>query len=220
MPKINNPNYAGFLNSGDIRFITLSMLRMALDNVDGIRGKYIKEGRALLILLYYTGCRPVEALMLKGENIELDGAMLKLRVPTMKKGRTRTLRIPMHKRALVKEFKDYAFSNPPFVYLFPHYTSNYIKIIKNHKGDNITYHENTTKVRHYVKKWFEGVIPDSITPYYLRHNIFSMMSDEGATMDDIMFFKGSRSTQSVEPYLHMNRRRGVKTGKMLPMDKV
>ena len=51
--KIKNVNYRRFLDEGIINLIGVAELNKALQNVKGMYGKYINEGRSLLIALYY-----------------------------------------------------------------------------------------------------------------------------------------------------------------------
>lgn len=200
MPKITNKNYRKFLDKGIIDIITLEKLNKALAN---IKGKHIKEARALLICLYYTGARPIEVLGLKGRAFKRVDSYVTIEVQAVKRGLNRTIFLP-YRYKLVKEMYDYAVRCFPNAMLFYHFRSSYKRrVVK--KDGSVTYREEVTdKLRYFFKRWFTGVIKDSITPYFLRHNRFSQLSEAGLTPQDIQHIKGAKSANSVQPYLHLS----------------
>jgi site-specific recombinase XerD len=213
MPKITNEQYAKFRNKGEIQLLTLEELEQALNNVNGILGRHIKEGRALLICLYYTGARPIEVLQLKAMNIYKEGSYIKIEIPTAKKGVPRIISLPSRFK-YVKELYVYAQSNFRERLLFYNYISNYKKNIDTRKGINV-YEDKTAKLYHHVKKWFKGVRKGSLSPYFLRHNRFSSLANAGVSPQDIQFLKGGRTQQSVQPYLHLSRKKSEDLAKKI-----
>lgn len=208
-----NINYRRFLDEGEIKFFEEGHLKLALENVKGIRGKYIKEGRCLLIALYYTGARPVEVLSMLSTDLERDGSYIKVRLKGRKRGLTRPMWL-QSSRPLVKELYAYSMSLMPNMYMFYHYRGKYHKTYMSRKKLVRHYVETTYKLRYYFKKWFEGVFPGGINPYYFRHNAFSKMSERGATPQEIKQAKGAKSSASVDPYLHMSARSGKKLARL------
>ena len=206
MTKIKNPNYRKFLDDGLIDLIGLPELNAALGN---IKGKNSTEGRALLIALYYTGGRPVEVLSLKGQDIQIKDSYVTVHLQPSKRGLHRTMFLP-YRYALVKELYKYAASVYPEMFLFHHFRAAYNRQIRQKNGDVFTRVDISDKVRYFVKKWFKGVIPDSITPYFLRHNRFSQLSEAGLNPQDIQMLKGSKTVQSVQAYLHLSTKSAQK----------
>lgn len=206
---ITNKNYRNFLDNGLIEIINLDQLKQALNNVRGIHGRYVQEARALLILLYYTGCRPVEALNIKAADIEKEKSYIVVKIPAAKRGLPRKVFLP-YRFALIKELYKYSRAVFPDFLLFMHYRSNYER--KTKKGK--TRADITTRIRYYVNKWFDGVVDnDTIPPYFLRHSRFSQLSEAGLAPQELKYLKGSKTFASVNPYLHLSRRKAVQIAK-------
>lgn len=195
MPKIKNKNYREFLDKGTIKLLHEPDIERALMNVTG---RYSKEGRALLITLYYTGGRPVEVLSLKPADIEKKGGKVIINMPAAKNGLPRPVWLN-YKFPLVKELYKYTRSMFPGMFLFHHFRGKYERI---RKGK--VYIEVADKLRYYLNKWFADIIEDSIPPYYLRHNRLSKLSAAGATMDELRMFKGAKDFNSIIPYIHLS----------------
>lgn len=200
MKKIKNPNYRQFLDEGIIDIISERQIHQALAN---IKGRYIREGRALLIALYYTGARPNEILRLKAKDIGRDASYVTVKVPGSKKGVARTLYFP-YRLSLVKELYMYARAVFEEQFLFFHYKSSYIRVVKRKDGTTDEREDTTDKLRYHLQKWFKGVVDGSITPYFLRHNRFSQLSIAGADREELRMIKGARSAESVSHYVHMS----------------
>lgn len=198
MPKIKNENYNRFLKEGIIELLEISDIQRAANN---ITGKYQKQGRALLFTLYYTGGRPAEILELQPKKINKDANNITIQVPGKKGGLPRTIYLNIKKPG-VKEIWEYSQTLHPEAFMFFNYRNNYTRVYTNKKGLQTTNKETTDKLRYYIKKWFTGVL--DITPYYLRHNRFSKLSQAGATMDQLRQLKGSKTLESIHPYQHMS----------------
>lgn len=200
--RIHNANYRRFIDTGMIETISEDQLKRAMDNVTGRRGRYVEEGRALLAVLYYTGARPNEVLALRGKDVEKEGNYLKLFLRGSKGGLPRPVFLKLNKKP-VQEIYKHAHILFPEVYVFYHYRNKYTRTVKTRKGI-IKRDEISTMASRYVKRWFTGVIPDSISAYYLRHNRFSKLALAGASFQELRMIKGSRSEKSIVPYLHLS----------------
>jgi site-specific recombinase XerD len=211
MPKITNEQYSKFREKGEIEIIELEELEQALKQVDGIRGKHINEGRALIIALYYTGARPIEVLSLKAENVFKEGSYVKIAMPTAKKGKPRTISLPSRFK-YVRELYDYAQRNFRGRLLFYNYRGKH-KVTYKTRNEVREYIDISYKLKYYVKKWFKGV--RDITPYFLRHNRFSQLANAGVSPVDIQFLKGGRRLDSVDPYLHLSRKKSEELAKKI-----
>lgn len=202
MPKkITNPNYRKFLDEGVIEPISEAELKIALRNAG--QGKHGREARALLIALYYTGARPNEVLDMKAKDVKKDKSYVLVNLPASKGGLPRTLYL-QYSNKLVKELYKYATGVFPDMLMFYHFRSSYERVKKLEDGTISKTEETTDKLRYHVQKWFIGIREDSITPYFLRHSRMSKLAREGATMQQLRMLKGSKTTESVMPYLHLS----------------
>lgn len=210
MNKITNTNYRNFLDNGIINTISEDQVKQALNNISGRR---FREGRSLLIALYYTGARPNEVLRIKAKDVEKEGSYITVRVPASKGGLPRKIYLRW-KIDLVKELYKFASARPLEMYLFYNYWSKYKrKVVK--KGVVTKRRDISAKLYYNVVKWFTGVVDDSVSPYFLRHNRFSKLSEAGLTMEELRMIKGSRSIDSVGYYVHMSTGTAKKAAKKI-----
>lgn len=225
---VKNPNYLRFKSEGIIEYVTENHIREAIKNIDKCTLKRRREeAKALLIVMYYTGCRPAEALLMKSKDCVKDGAYLKLTVKTLKRGRARVIWLSFRKFPLIKHLWEWHLKKYHEEFLFRSFQGQY----KNHQEwdkkiilkDSSTGEEIEQKSRvkrdyiliaqklpYYFKRWFDGVFTDGVNPYYLRHNKFSKLAESGASDRDLMIMKGSRSYNSIEYYIHRSEKRGKK----------
>jgi site-specific recombinase XerD len=206
--RIKSPKYRKFLNEGIIDIITETDLENALNN---IKGKFKTQARALIICLYYTGARPNEVLRLKAKDIIKEKTYILIKIKSSKGGRPRTVYL-RYKLKYVKEL--WKFASQVFMerLLFWRFISQYERTYITKKGEKITRIEYTDKLRYHFKKWFKD---KNIPPYYLRHNRFSSLAMNGATLENLRFIKGSSSYNSVLSYLHMSEAEAKKVSKMI-----
>lgn len=207
MTKIRNKRYREFLDQGLITTLNESDILQALKLIDG---EHIKEGRALLIIAYYTGARPTEYLKLKPKHITKKGSYCVVMMPASKGGKTRVIYLQL-KRPLIKEFYQFACTIFDGVFLFYHYRTHYVRKIETKDGIKERI-DVTDGLRYHFKKWFRD---EKITPYFLRHNRFSKLSESGATAEEIRQMKGSKTLESVFPYLHLSKRTAKKLARKL-----
>jgi|SRR6056297_111329 len=204
--RIKNVNYRQFLDSGIIEPIGENEIKQALDNIEGNKKE---ESQALLICMYYTGGRPVEILDLRSQDIEVKKHWVIVHFPGRQAGKKSTMprQIHLNKRLpFVKILANYAQRLPPPMRLFHNFKGAY------HRKRSI---ETTYKIRYYINKWFEGVVKESIPPYFLRHNRFSKMAMSGASDRDIQYMKGAKDIKSVQPYAHLSLKRAKKVSRFI-----
>jgi integrase len=213
MKRIKNIHYRKFLDEGIIEIVTRDLVLKALENINRI-GRLVPQARALLIALYFTGARPNELLRVTGKDVNAKGAHVLIRVQGSKKGLARTVYLSS-KDDLVKELFIYSRGMFPDQFLFYSFRGQYLRTFRNKKGEIRQRVEISDKMRYSFKKWFDGVLEGSIPPYYLRHNRFSKLAEKGATMEEIRQLKGSRTFNSIMPYLHMSEDRAKKLSKKI-----
>lgn len=201
--KIKNENYLKFLEQGEINILDKIHIEMALDNINRYQKKHKKEAKALVIIMYLTGARPVEILRLKGKMVKENQKSLVINMPASKRGLPRLIYLEL-KDPLVLQFWDYANKFMPELYLFPHFIGNHIKRYKNKKGEEKSYQEVSGKLRYYFNIWFSDILGNGINPYYLRHNRLSKLAINGVDLQALRMFKGAKTFDSIMPYLHMS----------------
>jgi site-specific recombinase XerD len=209
--RIKNVNYRKFLDDGYIKILSEADINKALLNV---KGKNLSAGRSLLIILYFTGCRPVEALNIKAKDLKKEGNYIIVQLKGSKRGLPRPVYLPL-KNPMIKELYDYSLKCYPEVLLFYSFRNNYLRTSINKKGDVRTRNEITDKLRYYMRLWFDNVIEGGIPPYYLRHNRFSKLAQKDASLESIRQLKGSRTLNSVMPYLHLSSKTAKEIGRKL-----
>jgi len=206
MAQIKNQNYRQFLDKGMIKILEVDHLEKALSN---ITGKHKRQARALLIALYFTGARPNEVLKLKAEDIFKERSYIIVNIEGSKRGLPRPIYL-QSKNKFIKEFWLYVKSLHPSMFLFWKFKSQYIRKVKGKE-----YIETTDKLRFHFKKWFENVLPESIPPYYLRHNRFSKLMLKEASLDELRLLKGCKDLRSVSAYQHFNVKLSKKLAKKI-----
>lgn len=195
MPKINNEKYKRFLNGEFIEFVDEARIKEVIGT---IKNKHIDEARSLIILAYYSGARPEEYLSLRPTDFELKNKWLFVKIPTLKGGISRIILLDT-KKELVKILLAYIKTVFPSNYLFLHFRGSYTYKYSSPKGKIKEYICHSYKLRYFFEKWF-----GDINPYYLRHNRMSKLSAAGATMQELQQFKGSKTLDSIMPYIHIS----------------
>lgn len=203
MPRIKNKNYRQFLDLGIINLLTADQIKQALANVTG---RYVLEGRALICAGYLTGARPIEYLSLRGKDIRKEKSYFVAQLSGSKGGKPRPIYM-QNKNPFAKELYDFALGVFPEAYLFNNFRSYYPKTVKVKLKDGntkyIEYVEITSKLRYHFAKWFKH-LEGSISPYFLRHNRFSSLSNKGVKDEDLIQLKGSKTIQSIQSYKHLS----------------
>lgn len=198
--RVKNKLYREFLDNGLIQTIPEAEFNNMLNGVNGKHGKSIKEARALCIALYYTGARPVQILRQTGRDYTREKNFLIVKCKPAKKGMPSTIYLNINK-PMVKELSEYALGVYPDLLLFRTYANKYTRLYISKKKEVKEIISNSDKLRYYFKKWFKT---KDIVPYFLRHNRFSRLAENGATMEQLRMMKGARSFNSVTPYLHLS----------------
>lgn len=203
---IKNKNYRQFIEKGLMKTIDIDDIEKAINNIDG---KDVTAKKAFIIMMYYTGARPIEILNLKAGDIKKVKNNIEIFMQGSKRGMPRPIIIPIARKYMTFLYK-YAYSFPENVYIFFQLWSNSYKMQNGKKVRNIT-----NKVHYFFNKAFENVIEGSIPPYYLRHNRFTKVIIEGGDVQDIKHLKGAKTLASAEPYIHLSTKKAKKIGRMI-----
>lgn len=209
MQRITNKNYREFLDHGIIKTIGPEEIEQAINNT---KGKHKTQATALILILYYTGCRPNEALKLRSTDIKKEGTHLIIQLPASKNGLPRQAHLPL-KLPHTNDILELAKKTHPEILLFHMYQNRYVRNTHNKKGEAKQYIETGDKLRYHFAQWFKGII--DISPYYLRHNRFSKLAEQDATAEEIRLLKGAKSLNSVTPYLHLSSKAAKKIGRKI-----
>jgi integrase len=201
MPAIKDARYSEFRKTGMIQLMRKEEFEKILEQTS--HPKDTMQARALMSLIYYTGRRPAEILELKGEHIKKEKRFMSILFKTRKGGLYHTLYFPLKNKHL-KEFYVYASKIYPSQWLFYQFHSKATRKTKDGQQDYIDLSKN---VWYWVKKW------SGITPYFYRHNRFSLMAEAGATDAELQLAKGARDPKSIFPYKHFSKQRLEKMAK-------
>jgi len=129
----------------------------------------------VLILLYYTGARPCELCMLKWGSIMIEDDFIKIGIPTLKKGVSRSIYIPINKHTEKLIEMSNMFDKDDF-------------ILRGLKPWN-------------VRDRIYRITQNEMCPYFFRHNRLSKLANEGVDVYTLKKFKGAKTISSVEPYI-------------------
>lgn len=139
--------------------------------------------RAILILLYLTGCRSIEATMLNKKDIKQAGPELyTITLHTAKLKKTEGYEVKDRILELnagtpyLQELLDYAAAFPEGADLFP---------------------ICPTRIKQIVYTCSEN----KYCPYHFRHSRFTRLAEQSATWEEIAKWKGAADIRSVKPYL-------------------
>jgi integrase len=223
--KVLNKWYAGFLYDGSfLKPLTnndLSRMLRYINDLSLMPGRKFyygspEETRALLIFLYVTGARPIEATLMKQEYFQKNKDYVTIYIPTKKKGRARQIVMPSNNHLIGELFK-YASSFPlPEMFIFYNYREPYIQNLQEVTTKGVApIYRHDIRINRMFTKISACIVEGGLPPYYLRHNRFTAMAMNGASSETIMYAKGSRRLDSVFPYLHMQRKRAEEIGELM-----
>ncbi|MEM4757778.1 MAG: hypothetical protein QW184_01330 [Nanopusillaceae archaeon] len=199
MPKYKNPalsNLAIFEPLEYNDFITLYY-----DKVND------NEFKNLLLFCYLLGPRPIEAYFLKKEDVEYKRNYLIFNLKTAKGGVKRMIYIPIvnnETETLAKFVLEKKFPKEPIfreMYMYKNPRDYFIKKNSEYK----------------IGRVYDGIFyPFSF--YFFRHNILTLLSQNGADMFDLLIYKGASLRflfKSLGHYLHFSQERAIKIANIL-----
>lgn len=147
--------------------------------------------KAWITILWLTGAGPEEILQLQKKNIEITTDytsfhIITKKLPFQKKDkfiiqkRKLNIKIPQHNQ-YIKNLNQHLskFTTEQRIFQFSKRT-----------GNNI------------IERISQTALGENLCPYNFRHSRLTILAEQGHTKDYLKKFKGSRSDQSVTPYLH------------------
>lgn len=172
MTSKGTKRYKRFVHEGEME--TLAIADLASGLIKSGRSKFGIMGRAFLIILFYSGARPIELLQLKPESFEKTGSRIKIKILAVKRGESREIFLSTNKR-FVKELWTYANSLPDNIYLFYDLISSRTSTHKTKLGETIKYKHITDRVNYHVKKWM------GVPPQFIRYSRLCSLFKAGAS---------------------------------------
>lgn len=160
------------------------------DLLSMIRTVKNRRNQNLIALLWMSGARPSEIIELKKEDCEVQETKLSLTLVTKKKRKGRWV---LGKRTL--EFKR---PLPPNQDKLIEFVADYLKNCQ----EGLLFPISTRTVERIIYKAGRQALRRNICPYNFRHTRMSILGSKGATIDELLHFKGSTDIRSVSPYLH------------------
>lgn len=151
-----------------------------------------KREAVLISLLWLYGPRPAEALQLEPENFVITTERVDCTIKTLKlkkdgkfKVQDRTLTITrttgLETNIYLETIVDWVQRCPPKTRILQ-YTTRWAEIVINRLG---------------IK-----VMDKKICPYHFRHSVFTWFARNRWTVEQIKYWKGATTLDSVEPYIH------------------
>lgn len=173
--------------------VPIDMLLMEED----VRAMFNKSENAeqlvLIALHWLTGARTSEVLQLTKEDVGWDDDNLVIRLNTLKLGDNHQ-RFLSRQRTLTYERLSGLDTNP-YIETVIRYT------LKIPQGRRLLKRSTrwSNKVMNHLGK---VAIGKEVTPYHFRHSTLTWLARNGATVTELMHFKGATNIKSVQPYVH------------------
>jgi integrase len=161
-----------------------------------------RRDKMFLILLYWTGARPNEITGDPKRNkigmtrrdifIDPDKHEVHLYVPLskIKKGV-----VTVKKRHLILEYQE----GDPIVKLM----QGFLNVYDRAKGNpDAQIFSHSRKTNNNIVERAGDIIGVKLCPYTFRHSRLTQLAEQGAGIDTLLRFKGSRNIKSITMYLH------------------
>jgi len=183
------------------------------------------QGRALLIIGFYSGLRPIEILRLYPNNFDKKGKTVFIKVQAAKRGKSGVIGLPLNEH--IQEVWDFVKPKHPELKLFPYFISKTKKTVKWNRpikvykdGEVIdaiqsrkkTYLITTKKIDYFARKHL------GLPFYYLRHNRFGEMHQRGAPISQITESKLGKTDTSTLRYVRFGRTEAKRRTKYYKVD--
>ena len=171
-----------------------------------IRNTYGRTARLFLALLYCTGARPseitgdvlkkltgmvVDDVIIRGDKNEIE---FHVPISKVKKGR-----FSIEKRKLILEHTP----EDPAANVIKRYMKKYIdNNTGEYKNPRLPLFNMCRKTAYNIVRRAGEKIGVDICPYNFRHSRLTILAENGAGIEQLLHFKGSKHIDSISPYLH------------------
>jgi len=169
--------------------ISISKVRLLLEQPEKLSAPEAKRDRAMLELLYASGMRVSELVSLNVADVDLAGGFVRC---LGKGGKERV--IPIHEGAVLA-VKEYIDKNRPRL------THNDEQaLFLNRRGDRLTRQGLWQILKGYVKS---ANLEDKVTPHTLRHSFATHMLSGGADLRSVQELLGHANIATTQVYTHL-----------------
>ena len=150
-----------------------------------------RRDKAWITVLWLSACRPQEALELTRNNITIDEERTKFHIVTKKLPYKKKGKFIIERRNLSLKIVK---TNP--------YIKNLSKYLYFFKPEEMVFQFSDKTGENIVDRISMRAFDKHLCPYNLRHSRLTLLAEAGATIDELMRFKGARDKKSVREYLH------------------
>lgn len=151
------------------------------------------QQRLLVSLCWITGARTSELLDIKKEDVAYNDKLVAINIRTLKLGNDSKGKFKIRQRTL----KFTRPQNPKNIYL-----ETIIKFTERlGEGQRLIKYKNSW-CKTTLNKLSKYAIGKPISVYHFRHSICTQLAMNGASIPEIMYFKGATSLNGVTPYIH------------------
>jgi integrase/recombinase XerD len=170
--------------------ISVSQVRLLLEQPAKLSTLEAKRDRAMLELLYATGMRVSELVSLNLADIDTEGGYVRC----FGKGHKERL-IPIHSRA-AQVLKEYLADGRPHLT----HDSEEKALFLNRRGERLTRQGFWQKLKGYAKSAELGA---EVTPHTLRHSFATHMLSGGADLRSVQELLGHANISTTQVYTHL-----------------
>lgn len=155
------------------------------------------EEKAWISILWMTGARPQEILMLTTDRVTITEDEISFNMPTLKLGGAADFKVKDRELTIPRESADKDMrEGSNFVY-----QETIVRFVSSRVPRSHLFTRTTRWGQKVLNRLGEKATKVKVTPYHFRHSFFVWFARRGATLDELMNWKGALSVQSVSPYL-------------------
>jgi len=151
------------------------------------------QAKAWISVLWLTGARPAEALLLKIQDIVIEPNKTSIKVKTLKHKDTHKF-TPHHRNLCVNIESTNAFVS-----------AIYSLMKKRKDSDSRLFSIGIRTGYNMVNRAALDALGRSLCPYNFRHSRMTLLAESGASEELLKRFKGAFTASSVRPYLHVRK---------------
>lgn len=150
--------------------------------------------RVLISLLWIAGPRTHEITMLQKKDITIDHEEEKLNI------RIKTLKLKK-KADFQIDYRTLSF-NRPLGTEANIYLETIIRYVAKLDPDSKIISYTDRWIEQQINKIADKALNKRLCPYHFRHSVLTWLAFNGASVPELMHFKGARSLRGVTPYIH------------------